>query len=206
MDLATIILTGAALSMDAFAISLSRGMCAKERRVWLAIKAALFFGVAQAVMPVIGFYTGRSFSNYIGKFDHWIVMAILGLIGLKMIIESIRGTAEKPESACSTESGEKRGAGTESLNKGKKSDNMLLLAMAVATSIDALAAGVGFSVLVDSVFHAAVIIGAVTFAICLAGVLLGRKAGSLIGGKAGILGGLVLIGIGIKIFVEHIAV
>jgi len=190
LDLLSVILLGLGLSMDAFAVSVTNGLVVKRLRLRFALKMALCFGVAQAVMPFLGYTLGRSFADYIVAIDHFLAFGLLAFIGGKMIIESLKS---KCDDECCRE----------------ETDFRTLMVMAIATSIDALAAGVGFafaSKTPDSltILPAVAIIGAETFILCTAGAYIGRLFGCKIKKGAEILGGIVLILIGIKILIEHL--
>lgn len=170
-----------ALAMDAFAVSLAQG-AAGRMRVGQAVILALAFGVAQGVMPLIGWGLGTAFAGWIEAVDHWIAFAILSLLGLNMIRESRTDTEPGPALA-----------------------GWPLFAAAIATSIDAAAAGITLPLLGLPVGFACATIGVVTAAVCFAGALGGGHAGRHLEGRAELLGGLVLIGLGVKILVEHLA-
>jgi len=173
--------------MDACAVSISNGMCYGNIHKKQIFSTAAAFGSFQAFMPVLGFFIGSTFSDYISSLDHWIALILLGFIGGKMIIEAIKELKE-PE-ACLTSS--------------KDLSTKTLLVQAVATSIDALAVGVGLAVIKVDILSAALSIGIITFINSIIGSNLGKKFGQLFKQKAEILGGLILVGIGIKIFIEH---
>lgn len=185
MDIFSIILISIGLAMDAFSVSVSEGIIIKKPRFFEASKVAMFFGVFQFIMPCLGFFLGSAFAKYITAFDHYIAFALLGFIGGKMIYEAVWKKEEDGEI------------------KNPLSFNTLLI-LAIATSIDALAVGVTFATVNVPVIFASAIIGVVTYAISLCGVYIGSKCGNLLGNKAEILGGVVLIGIGIKILIEHL--
>lgn len=187
MDPFTLFFTSLGLSMDACAVSISNGMCYGNRHKKQIFSTAAAFGSFQAFMPVLGFFIGSTFSDYISSLDHWIALILLGFIGGKMIIEAIKELKE-PE-ACLTSS--------------KDLSTKTLLVQAVATSIDALAVGVGLAVIKVDILSAALSIGIITFINSIIGSNLGKKFGQLFKQKAEILGGLILVGIGIKIFIEH---
>ena len=173
-----------ALAMDAFAVSIASGVVIKERKVRHAMRIALFFGGFQAVMPLIGWLAGTGLKGFIGGFDHWLAFGLLTFIGCKMIYEAVKlGPAEKERN---------------SLDVGT------LLLLSIATSIDALAVGVTLSMVHAQIMTPALIIGVVTFVVSLIGVFIGDRFGHLFESKMEIAGGLVLIGIGIKILIEHI--
>jgi len=185
MGIYTIIIIGIGLAMDAFSVSLTDGIILKKPRFNQAFKIALFFGGFQFLMPVLGYLLGSAFARYITAFDHWIAFSLLGFIGGKMIWEALHEKDECDEIK-------------------NPLDTYTLFILAIATSIDALAVGVTFATMAVSVLFASTIIGILTFFICLMGVYLGSWCGNLLGNKAEITGGLVLIGIGIKILIEHL--
>ncbi|MDL2248495.1 manganese efflux pump MntP family protein [Tyzzerella sp. OttesenSCG-928-J15] len=188
MGFATIFLTAIGLSMDAFAISLSSGMCLKQINFLKALKFGLFFGFFQFAMPVLGFFLAFSFSEYIQAFDHWVAFILLCFIGGKMIYE----TFGDEDLACDTDNND------ESITNTK---NMLI--MAVATSIDAMAVGISFAFLKVDVLSASVIIGVITCLLSIIGVFLGNKVSGIFQKSAGRIGGIILILIGAKILLEH---
>jgi putative Mn2+ efflux pump MntP len=176
--------------MDAFAVSVSSGMSHKLS-VRKALIIAAYFGGFQALMPLIGWAVGFSFQGYIKTVDHWIAFILLGFIGAKMLYEVITEKKEEPSDL-------------ERLASKKVLSHKVLLLMAIATSIDALVVGVSFAFLKVDIFLSVLLIGVITFVISAAGVLIGKKFGDLLGKGAEILGGIVLIGIGLKILLEHI--
>lgn len=173
------------LAMDAFAVSVANGATFKGPKVRKALVVALFFGTFQAGMPVCGWMAGISVRDFISGVDHWIAFGLLTVIGGKMIYESVR------------------------MNTGESEPNNLglasLLALSVATSIDALAVGMTFALLKISIIGPVLLIGVVTFFMSLFGFLLGKRFGHLFENWIEIAGGLILIGIGIKILVEHVS-
>lgn len=188
MSFVTIAFIAFGLSMDAFAVSITNGMISTRAKTRHALKIGLFFGLAQAIMPVIGWFASINFHKYISRFDHWAAFLLLGFIGGKMIYESLKERNQECQNG---------------LKKKKTMDNKTLFMLAIATSIDALAVGVSFAFLDVSILESSIIIGLITFAICFAGVLIGRKCSSLLRNRAELLGGIVLISIGLKILVEH---
>ena len=189
MSFAELALIALGLSMDAFAVSVSDGLVMKRRSG--AFAAAALFGLFQALMPAAGYLAGAGLAGLIDEYDHFVVMAVLCFIGAKAVIESLSDIKATRRG----KTGEKT-VGTVTLP--------LLLAQAVATSIDALMAGVGFAAAGAQLVPCCAVIGAVTFAVCLAGALFGRRFGELLGSWAGFAGGIVLIVIGIKTAAEHI--
>lgn len=197
MDIVSVLFIAAALAMDAFSVSITSGMVLKKVKVSASSKIGLFFGVFQFVMPCIGYFLGSAFASLITSFDHWIAFILLGFIGGKMLYEAIKDDEKEEE------------------NIKNPLDNKLLTMLAIATSIDALAVGVTFATMGMQVvspctfsqlalLQSAGIIGVVAFLISVIGVHIGGKCGNLFGNKAEILGGIVLIGIGVKILIEHL--
>ena len=176
------------LSMDAFAVSISDGIVMKNRR--RGVFAAFLFGFFQAGMPVAGYYLSSAFAEFFSQYDHYIALVVLGIIGGKMVIESV---------------GELRGAKEGETSTGVSEPNFGgLVLQAIATSIDALVVGVSFAAIGVEILPAASFIGAVTFAISLVGFFGGRKLGERFGAKASVAGGAVLIAIGLKTFIQHV--
>lgn len=185
MNLIELFLIAVGLSMDAFAVSVCKGLAMKKCTWTKAGIVGLYFGVFQAGMPLIGYILGVQFKDIITSIDHWIAFVLLGIIGLNMVRES-RGGCEE----CETED--------ESL------DVKTMLGLAVATSIDALAVGVTFAFLQVAIVPAVSFIGVVTFTISVAGVKIGNVFGSKYKSKAELAGGVILILMGLKILVEHL--
>ena len=229
MGLLSIFMTAIGLSMDAVAVSIAKGMTVKKNLLRNAIKIALFFGVFQGVMPLIGWFAGRYFENYIKSFDHWIAFILLSVIGGKMIYESLKGNKErkgnKEDEIREIDKIEKEDKIIEiqeevSLDRDRDRDrdscdkqceikseelsHKSLTILAIATSIDALAVGVSFACLEVSIIPAATIIGLTTFILCIAAVLIGKKLGCILQKYAEIIGGVILIIIGINILIEHL--
>lgn len=187
MDSTTLLLLACGLAMDAFAVSLSNGLCYHNFRRNQAVLSAVTFGVFQAAMPVLGYFAGRFFSEAISAVDHWVAFLLLGLIGGHMLAEAAR-EIRHPESCP-----EKR-----------PFTLRILLVQGIATSIDALAVGISLAVVSTNIAIAAAMIGAVTCALCLAGAAIGKKCGAFLGQWAKLLGGVILIAIGLKILIEHL--
>ena len=185
MGLIELFLIAVGLSMDAFAVSLCKGLSMRELDKKSAAVIAGFFGVFQAVMPLIGWALGRQFEMYITSFDHWIAFALLAFIGGKMIKEAFGPDEQK----C---------AGTFRLDIGE------CFVLAVATSIDALAVGITFAFLRVDIVSSVALIGVTTFALSIAGVVAGNRFGAKYKTKAEVAGGVILILIGIKILLEHL--
>ncbi len=186
MGIIAILLLAVGLSMDAFAVSLCKGMAMKAFNRRQACILGLYFGGFQALMPLLGWLVGGSFSDYIVAVDHWIAFALLAFIGGKMIYEAY--TPVPVEELAEL-----------------KMDVKELLVLSVATSIDALAVGVALAFDTQTNIPLTIIlIGIVTFAFSVMGAFIGNKFGNAFRSKAEILGGLILIGIGVKILVEHL--
>lgn len=179
-----ILITGVALAMDAFAVSICKGIKMKKLKISHLVLIAVFFGGFQMLMPLVGWLLGSQLVDYIAKFDHWIAFALLAFIGIKMAVESFK----KEDCEC---------CGEERMNVKE------LFLLAIATSIDALAVGITFALYPDiNILPSISIIGAVTFVICSCGVVIGHKFGSKFKSKAEFIGGAVLVAIGIKLLVE----
>jgi putative Mn2+ efflux pump MntP len=182
MGIIEVLLIAVGVSMDAFAVSIAKGMSAHRVGWRHAILTGSWFGGFQALMPCIGYFLGLGFAAFIGQWDHWVAWFLLTLIGANMVKESF--SKEEDE-----------------VSGGWGFWHMLTLA--VATSIDALAVGVSFAFLEMSIWMPIIIIGITTMMFSIAGVLLGKKAGERFKSRAELLGGLVLIAIGCKILIEH---
>ena len=183
MDLVTIIVIAVGLAMDAFAVSIVSGSVYQQLHVRHALRMAVFFGGFQAVMPLIGSLAGMSVKDYIADYDHWVAFGLLAAVGGKMIYESFK---------------------IESAEKNFDPSNLLvLLVLALATSIDALAIGITLSLIVSSITVAVIIIGLVTFVLSYLGVFIGKRFGHFFEDKIEAVGGIILIGLGVKIVLEH---
>ena len=181
MNIVDILVIGVGLSMDAFAVSICKGLAMKKMDIKKALVCSLYFGVFQALMPLIGFLLGSGFKNVVSSIDHWIAFVLLGIIGINMIKEA---------KSCDV--------------VNDSMDVKTMLTLAVATSIDALAIGVTFAFLKVSIIPAVSIIGLITFVCCFIGVKLGSVFGERLKSKAEIMGGVMLILIGTKILIEHL--
>jgi manganese efflux pump family protein len=177
-----IIVLSFALSMDAFAVSIGLGVKNKEFNFALALKVGLFFGFFQALMPFFGYLASVGVGTFIESIDHWIAFLLLGIIGAKMLYESF---GEKTEDEI-----------THITNK-------ILLILAIATSIDAMAAGFTLNLIDFNPFASMLLIGVITFIFSSIGVFVGTHGGSFLEDKAEKIGGVVLILIGFKILIEH---
>ena len=184
MGFLELFLIGVGLSMDAFAVSVCKGLCMKRLDMRQALVIALFFGGFQGLMPLLGWALGTQFERYITPVDHWIAFGLLALIGGKMLWDAWHDE-EDDEPADPTRTG-------------------TLFLMAIATSIDALAVGISFALLSVNIVPAITLIGCTTCLISIAGVWLGNRLGELFKRRATIVGGIVLIVIGVKILIEHL--
>lgn len=184
MGFISVFLIAVSLAMDAFAVSISNGISVNGFNKLTAVKQGLYFGFFQFFMTFGGWFLGSSIKGYIEAFDHWIAFGLLMIIGINMIRESVKGGDESEQSGMTLTCGR-------------------LLLQAIATSIDALAVGIGFAVLQVDILFASAIIGAVAFIFSFIGGIAGRRLGDILSQKAGILGGIILVCIGIKILIEH---
>lgn len=192
MGIIELALIGVGLSMDAFAVSICKGLSMKKVDVKYMIVLAIFFGGFQALMPTLGWFLGSRFQQYITAVDHWIAFILLVAIGGKMLWDVIKERGEETEDVCPDVS--------------MKIDLKEIFMLAIATSIDALAVGITFAFLQVKLLSAVSLIGCITFGFSIAGVLIGNVFGSKFKDKATILGGLILIGIGVKILLEHLGI
>lgn len=199
MNIVSIIFTAIALAMDAFAVSITKGMTLKSLSKGIAIKIALFFGVFQAAMPLIGWILGIGFQDHIKAIDHWVALILLSILGGKMIYEFYKGRKEEKDEVNDAEI---EVSTTLESDKDELS-NKELTTLAIATSIDALAVGISFAFLDVNIILSSLIIGVITFIICFIGVIAGKKIGGLFKDYAELIGGIILIIIGINIFNEH---
>ncbi|RKX71695.1 manganese efflux pump MntP [candidate division WOR-3 bacterium] len=177
-----VVLIALGLAMDCFAVSITSGLTIRSLRLRQAFKIAIFFGLFQALMPVVGWLAGMSLRGFIIGFDHWIAFGLLSLIGGKMIYEAI---ATKPE-------------------RNDPFRIEVLLMLSLATSIDALAVGISFAFLGVSIITPVIIIGIVAFVLSFLGSYIGNRIGHLFETRIEIVGGIILILIGVKILIEHL--
>ena len=204
MSILSIVLTGFGLAMDAFAVSVAKGITLTRVKAKDALKVALFFGGFQALMPLIGWGAGRYFADYIKAFDHWIAFILLSFIGGKMIFEALKeDDEEKAEVAVSMEVSKNKEREFANMKRKEELSAKNLTVLDIATSIDALAVGVSFAFLGISIVQTIIIIGIITFVLCFLGVIIGEKLGDIFKNYAEIVGGVILILIGINILLEH---
>ena len=186
MDLVTIVLISIGLAMDAFAVSICKGLSMKKLDMKKALIIGLYFGFFQGMMPVLGYLLGKNFSDIVEVVDHWIAFILLGFIGGKMIKESL----SKDDEGCTDDVSFKT-----------------MIVLAIATSIDALAVGITFAFLRNTYLVISfVLIGVITFVLSVLGVKIGNVFGDKYEKKAEFAGGLILILLGLKILLEHLGI
>ena len=190
MDWLTLLLMAVGLSADAFAVSIGNGIICRKATVKRVCRTAVAFGGAQGIMPIIGYGLASLFAGQIVAIDHWIAFGLLAFLGGKMIWDVFRSDDEEA---------------------GDPDDTKTLFMMAIATSIDAMAVGVSMAMTRTGLLTSdygfllcSAVIGVITFAVCSVGVMVGCKTGAKFGDKAMIGGGVILIGIGLKILIEHL--
>ena len=185
MELFEIILIGIGLAMDAFAVSICKGLSMQKINLKNSIIIALYFGLFQAIMPALGFFLGSAFSTFVVQVDHWIAFILLAIIGGNMIKESKDDELEK---------------------KNDKVNFKTMSILALATSIDAFAIGVTFAFFEVNLIISITIIGLITFILSFLGVIIGNRFGDKFQNKAELVGGIILIIIGLKILLEHLGI
>ena len=185
MEVIEIILIAIGLGMDSFAVSICKGLSMNKMNWKKAVIIGIYFGAFQAGMPVIGYFLGKGFENVIQSFDHWIAFFLLSIIGVNMIMESIKNDSEK-------------------INDSIDFKTMLILS--VATSIDALTVGITFAFLKVNILIAIIIIGIIALSLSIIGVKIGCVFGNKYEKKAQLLGGIILILMGTKILLEHLEI
>ena len=183
MDLLTLLTLAVGLAMEAFAVSICKGLAMREKVLKKGIIVGLWFGGFQALMPTIGFFLGTQFKDQITSIDHWIAFVLLGLIGINMVKEALSNDEEQADDSIAVKE---------------------MFMLAVATSIDALAVGITFAFLNVHIVSAASMIGVCTFLISFAGVKIGNIFGTKYKSKAELAGGIILILLGFKILFEHL--
>lgn len=183
MDFVTLLTLAVGLAMDAFAVSICKGLAMREKVLKKGIIVGLWFGGFQALMPTIGFFLGTQFKDQITSIDHWIAFVLLGLIGINMVKEAFSNEEEQADDSIAVKE---------------------MFMLAVATSIDALAVGITFAFLNVHIVSAASMIGVCTFLISFAGVKIGNIFGTKYKSKAELAGGIILILLGFKILFEHL--
>jgi len=183
MDLVTVFLLAVGLGVDAFSVAIGIGAASTQKSWQPVLRLASSFGVFQFAMPIIGWLAGLTIVNIIAGYDHWVAFALLVYVGCRMIWEALSKDEEKE---------------TNDQTKG-----LSLLLLSIATSIDALAVGFSFSLLKTEIIFPAVIIGVICFLMTVGGMIFGKRLAGIFGKKVGILGGIVLVAIGVKIIIDH---
>ena len=185
MDLLTIFLIAIALAMDAFAVSIASGIAIRNLRIRHALTIAAWFGMFQALMPVIGWLGGIKLLGPVRKIDHWVVFGLLFLIGCKMIYESFKIDPIE--------------------RRSNPLDLRVLFLLSIATSLDAFAVGISFAMLNISIIGPVIIIGVITFLMSFTGVWIGDRGTHFFEKKIEVVAGLILIGIGVKVLISHLS-
>ena len=185
MGILEMFLIAIGLAMDAFAVSVCKGLSLKQMDWRKAIIVGLYFGIFQALMPAIGYFLGATFENLVTQIDHWIAFVLLGIIGINMLREAFDNEKEEAND---------------------RVDFKTMLVLAIATSIDALAIGITFAFLKVNVLLATLLIGIITFGLSVIGVKIGNKFGNKYERKAETIGGIILILMGLKILLEHLGI
>lgn len=182
MGFIEMIIIGIGLSMDAFAVSITNGLSANRKKIFYALSCGVMFGLFQGAMPCIGYALGMQFADFIKSIDHYIALVLLSFIGIKMIYEAQNNDEEGQSYVLSFSA---------------------LFVQGFATSVDALAVGVSFAALMTNITAASAVICLVTFVMSSAGFFVGSRFGNKLGNKAEVIGGIILIILGLKIFLEH---
>ena len=187
MNPVSMLLLGFAMSTDAFAAAIGKGAAMSKSRLSQALRAGLIFGVIEAITPVIGWLLGKGASRYIEAWDHWIAFGLLLVLGLHMIWNGLKPESDEP------------------VDEAKKHGFVALALTGLSTSIDALAVGVGLAFVDTPIALVAVVIGLCTFTMVTLGIMLGRVLGDVVGKRAEMIGGVILIGVGAVILYEHLS-
>lgn len=188
MNPLSILLLGFAMSTDAFAAAIGKGAGMTRPRLSQALRAGLIFGVIEAITPVLGWLLGKGASRYIEAWDHWVAFGLLLVLGLHMIWNGVKPESDVP------------------LDAAKRHGFVALALTGLSTSIDALAVGVGLAFVDVPIAEVAVVIGLCTFSMVTLGIMLGRVLGAMVGKRAEVIGGIILIGVGAVILYEHLSV
>ena len=182
MDIISIILIAIGLSMDSFAVSVTNGLTIRDLNVKRILTISFSLAIFQALMPLIGWLAGIRIEEYVKEFDHWIAFSLLSFIGIKMIYEGLKNDS----------------------TNDSEFEILTLIGQSFATSIDAFVVGISFALLNLSIVTPVLIIGLITFIVSLIGLQLGKYFGKRIGKSVEVFGGIVLLGIGLKILIEHL--
>ena len=186
MNVFEILLTAVGLSMDVFAVAVTDGLCCTDLKKRQMLEIGICFGIFQGIMPLTGFFLGKAFENYITAADHYVALLLLGYIGISMIADAVREAKRTEPEHCELRL-------------------KTLLLQGIATSIDALAVGVSFAALANiHIYYAVSEIAVITCLFSLIGVRCGRRFGRKLGSRAMLTGGVILVCLGLKIFIEHL--
>ena len=172
------------LAMDAFSVAICKGLAMKKFEIKKAVIIALYFGIFQGVMPILGFLLGGTFKHTIEAYDHWVALVLLAIIGINMIREAF----DKDEKV------------------NDEVDFKSMIWLAIATSIDALTVGITFSFLNINIWFASILIAMITYVLSIFGVMIGNKFGCKYKAKAEVVGGIILLLMGVKIVLEHLTI
>lgn len=183
MDFVTLIIIAIGLSFDNFAVSVTTGITVSHIKFMQSIKIAFTFATFHVIMPLIGWMLGKQVEHLISSYDHWVAFGLLSFLGFKMIYESFKKDEENNFNILNT---------------------AVLISIATATSIDALVVGISFALINMNIYWSIAIIGIISFIVSLIGISFGKKVGNTLGLKMEFIGGLILIGIGLKILISHI--
>lgn len=184
MGVIEITLLGLGLSFDTFAVSVSTGLVKNTINFWQGVRIAIVLAFFQGLMPLLGWLGGAQVAEYMLNIDHWIAFGLLSIVGLKMIIDSFKDNEEKKTNPLALR---------------------VMIIMGIATSIDALIVGVSLAFIDVNIYHSVIIIGFITFLAAMIGMLIGKSANGKLGKKVETIGGFILIGIGLKILIEHLS-
>ena len=211
LSLIDLVVIAVALSMDAFAVSVCTGLTLKRATFMKMLTVGIYFGVFQAVMPLIGYLTANIFAEHIIEFDHWIAFGLLSFLGARMIYSCIKSMERSKGKTSAEAKGVAVCTACETIDhaevctvSGRELTPKEMLPLAIATSIDALAVGVSFAFLKVNIIPAVALIGAITLVLSMLGVKIGNVFGARFKTKAELAGGIILILIGIRILLEHL--
>lgn len=185
MNFISILIIAVGLGMDAFSVAIGVGATARVFSSMSVFRLSFHFGLFQVLMPIAGWCAGMTMANIIAGYDHWIAFGLLALVGGKMIKESFHKE--------------------EKVHASDPTKGMTLIILSVATSIDALAVGLSFAFLQIPIFYPSIIIGIVAFVMTALGMFFGERLGRIVGKRVEVVGGIILIGIGVKILIDHMA-
>jgi putative Mn2+ efflux pump MntP len=184
MSFPSVLIIAIGLGMDAFSVAIGVGAVSQTVALRPALRLSIYFGLFQTFMPIAGWFAGTTVAHIIAGYDHWVAFGLLACVGGKMILESLRRE--------------------ENVHRTDPTKGWTLILLSVATSIDALAVGLGFAFLQIPILYPSIVIGVVAFTMTMAGMVFGKRLGKVMGKKVEMAGGIILIGIGVKILMEHL--